>query len=65
MALGNTNAEIGRDLYLSEATVKAELTRIMTRPNVCNRARLAVLGTGKGCPPQWSQTTAAGNLFLC
>ncbi|MBG0740864.1 response regulator transcription factor [Paeniglutamicibacter antarcticus] len=42
VAAGRTNAQIGRDLHLSEATIKAQLTGIMTRLNVSNRVQLAV-----------------------
>lgn len=48
VAAGKTNAEIGRDLHLSEATIKAQLTGIMTRLNVSNRVQLAVVGVRNG-----------------
>lgn len=56
VAAGKTNAEIGRDLHLSEATIKAQLTGIMKGLNVCNRVQLAVLAVRCGLvdipPPQ-------------
>lgn len=45
---GLTNAELGRGLHLSEATVKAHLSALMARLNVCNRVQLAVLGLRSG-----------------
>lgn len=45
---GKTNADIGRDLHLSEATIKAQLTGLMERLNVSNRVQLAVLGVRSG-----------------
>ena len=48
VAAGQTNADIGRALHLSEPTIKAQLTRIMKRLNVNNRVQLAVLGVRSG-----------------
>jgi DNA-binding NarL/FixJ family response regulator len=41
LPLGQTNKEIGRDLGLSEGTVKAHLTAIFRALNVTNRAQAA------------------------
>lgn len=40
---GKTNADIGRELHVSEATIKAHLTGLLKRLNVSNRVQLAVL----------------------
>ncbi|WP_207346170.1 response regulator transcription factor [Arthrobacter sp. E3] len=48
VAAGDTNAEIGRSLHLSEATIKAQLAGIMKRLKVNNRVQLAVLGVRSG-----------------
>ncbi len=42
LARGHTNAEISADLYLSVATVKSHLTRLMTRLGMTNRTQLAL-----------------------
>ncbi|MFI5730761.1 response regulator [Kribbella sp. NPDC051587] len=43
VARGLTNPEIAAELYLSLATVKAHLTRLMVKLNVTNRTQVAVL----------------------
>ncbi|WP_233496130.1 response regulator transcription factor [Geodermatophilus sp. TF02-6] len=43
VARGATNAEIGGELYLSTATVKAHLTRILAKLDLANRTQLALL----------------------
>jgi DNA-binding NarL/FixJ family response regulator len=40
---GRTNAEIATELYLSVATVKAHITRILTKLDVGNRTQIALL----------------------
>jgi DNA-binding NarL/FixJ family response regulator len=40
---GRTNAEIGRELRLGTATVKAYMTRIMTKLDLPNRVQVALL----------------------
>jgi DNA-binding NarL/FixJ family response regulator len=40
---GKTNAEIGAELLLSVATVKAHITRILTKLNLGNRTQIALL----------------------
>ncbi|MCE7002967.1 response regulator transcription factor [Kibdelosporangium philippinense] len=40
---GKTNAEIGTELHLSTATVKANITRILTKLNLGNRTQIALL----------------------
>jgi DNA-binding NarL/FixJ family response regulator len=43
IAQGRTNREIAGELYLSTATVKAHLTRLMVKLEVSNRTQVAVL----------------------
>ncbi len=43
VARGSTNAEIGAELHLSTATVKAYVTRILTKLDLANRTQLALL----------------------
>jgi DNA-binding NarL/FixJ family response regulator len=40
---GKTNAEIAAELYLSVATVKANITRIHTKLDLANRTQIALL----------------------
>jgi DNA-binding NarL/FixJ family response regulator len=40
---GKTNAEIGAELFLSVATVKAHITRILTKLGLGNRTQIALL----------------------
>jgi DNA-binding NarL/FixJ family response regulator len=42
VAQGASNAEIGRELFLSEATVKAHVTRILDRLGCDNRVQAAI-----------------------
>ncbi len=37
------NAEIAATLYMSEATVKAHVSRLLTKLNVSNRVGVAIL----------------------
>lgn len=39
---GLSNAEIGRDLFISEATVKAHVTHLLTKLGAANRVQLAI-----------------------
>jgi DNA-binding NarL/FixJ family response regulator len=39
---GLSNAEIGRELYLSEATVKAHVSRLLTKLDASNRVQVAI-----------------------
>jgi DNA-binding NarL/FixJ family response regulator len=43
MARGRTNAEIGTELFMSVATVKAHITRILTKLDLTNRTQVALL----------------------
>src|SRR5699024_7050704 len=42
---GASNAAIARDLYLSEATIKGHVSRLMRRHDCGNRTQLALLAT--------------------
>lgn len=48
VADGRTNAEIGAHLYLSEATVKGYVSRLMSKFDCSNRTQLALYAHQKG-----------------
>ncbi|MEU4571637.1 response regulator [Nonomuraea sp. ATR24] len=43
LARGLSNAEIGRELHLSEATVKAHVSRVLAKLDLTNRVQAAIL----------------------
>jgi DNA-binding NarL/FixJ family response regulator len=43
IGLGKTNAEIGRELYMSVATVKAHVSRVLEKLECNNRVQIALL----------------------
>jgi DNA-binding NarL/FixJ family response regulator len=45
---GLANAEIGRELFLSEATVKAHVSRVLTKLGAANRVQVAILAHEAG-----------------
>ena len=47
VADGATNAEIARQLYVSAATVKATVSRILTKLELDNRVQIAVVVRGR------------------
>lgn len=42
LAQGRSNAEIGRELFISEATVKTHLTRVLTKLEVRDRGQAVI-----------------------
>jgi DNA-binding NarL/FixJ family response regulator len=45
---GLSNAEIGRQLFMSEATVKAHVSRVLTKLDLSNRVQVAILAHDAG-----------------
>lgn len=45
---GRSNAEVGAELFMSEATVKAYVSRLLTRLDLANRVQLAILAHDAG-----------------
>ena len=43
IAQGSSNAEAGRDLGMREATVKAHVSRILSKLDLSNRVQAAIL----------------------
>jgi DNA-binding NarL/FixJ family response regulator len=48
IGLGKTNAEIGRELYMSVATVKAHVSRLLEKLECNNRVQIALLAHDAG-----------------
>jgi DNA-binding NarL/FixJ family response regulator len=48
IALGKSNAEIGRELYMSVATVKAHVSRVLEKLELNNRVQIALLAHDAG-----------------
>lgn len=48
VARGRSNAQIGRELYMSEATVKAHVSRMLTKLDAANRVQVAILAHDAG-----------------
>jgi len=45
---GLSNAEIGRELFMSEATVKAHVSRVLVKLGATNRVQVAILAHDAG-----------------
>jgi DNA-binding NarL/FixJ family response regulator len=45
---GRSNAEVGAELFMSEATVKAYVSRLLTKLDLTNRVQLAILAHDAG-----------------
>ena len=45
---GMSNAEVGRSLFMSEATVKAHVSRLLTKLGAGNRVQIAILAHDSG-----------------
>ena len=43
MGSGASNAEVAASLFMSEATVKAHVSRLLTKLEVANRVHVAIL----------------------
>ncbi|MBV9380924.1 MAG: response regulator transcription factor, partial [Streptosporangiaceae bacterium] len=52
IANGMSNAQIASKLYLSEATVKGYVSRLLDKLDCANRAQAAVLAYRLGLPPR-------------
>jgi len=48
VGLGKSNAEIGRELYMSVATVKAHVSRVLEKLGLNNRVQIALLAHDAG-----------------
>jgi DNA-binding NarL/FixJ family response regulator len=48
VAAGRSNAEVGRELFMSEATVKAHVSRVLTKLDATNRVQVAIVAHEAG-----------------
>jgi len=48
IGLGKSNAEIGRELFMSVATVKAHVSRVLDKLELNNRVQIALLAHDAG-----------------
>ena len=48
VAAGGSNAQIGRELFMSEATVKTHVSRLLDKLDAANRVQLAILAHDAG-----------------
>jgi DNA-binding NarL/FixJ family response regulator len=48
VAQGLSNAEIGKRLFMSEATVKAHVSRVLAKLGMSNRVQAAILAHDAG-----------------
>lgn len=52
IAAGTSNAQIGRELFMSEATVKTHVSRLLDKLDAGNRVQLAILAHDAGLTPR-------------
>ena len=55
VAAGGTNADIGRALFISEATVKTHLLRVFAKLNVDDRTAAVTVAMQRGILPSPGQ----------
>ncbi|MDA0181674.1 response regulator transcription factor [Solirubrobacter phytolaccae] len=60
LARGMSNAEMGRELFLSETTVKSHVTRVLGKLGVSSRVQAVVVAYETGLVRPGSATAAAG-----
>ncbi|MDX6236675.1 MAG: hypothetical protein QOG10_1490 [Kribbellaceae bacterium] len=48
VARGLSNADIGRELFMSEATVNAHVSRVLVKLEATNRVQVAILAHDAG-----------------
>jgi DNA-binding NarL/FixJ family response regulator len=48
VASGQSNADVGRELFMSEATVKTHVSRVLTKVGATNRVQAAILAHDAG-----------------
>ena len=53
MDFGQKRAEIGAEVYLSVATVKAYVSRVLTKLELTNRVQVALLVHDAGLTKDW------------
>jgi DNA-binding NarL/FixJ family response regulator len=58
LAAGKSNAEIGASMYLSEATVKTHLTRVLSKLDLKSRVQAVVFAYESGLVQPGGRTTA-------
>ena len=55
IARGRSNDEIGRDLFISEGTVKTHVAAILRKLGVRDRVQAAVVAVEAGSAPRWTE----------
>jgi DNA-binding NarL/FixJ family response regulator len=60
VAGGLSNADIGRALFMSEATVKAHVSRVLVKLDATNRVQLAILAHDAGLLDEVAPPDQAG-----
>jgi DNA-binding NarL/FixJ family response regulator len=48
LARGLSNADIGRELFMNEATVKAHVSRVLVKLEATNRVQVAIVAHDAG-----------------